>query len=175
MRLVPKSTRTIPQNRRAAGDIQEAPPEKRITRLPDLEKLADPPLSWIAAQAPTEAMIHPATPMSTHEPELTQQSLAQPKARDCRTQSCLSGARDRHVRAPLFVLGTLNARMGAMNVTRTGALGSAGYECVISRRHPLDNARPTAGDCCYPAPAFPGRVLGQRSVLRPSEQITDNG
>jgi hypothetical protein len=50
-------------------------------------------------------------------------------------------ARDRHVRAPLFVLGTLNARMGAMNVTRTGALGRAGCGCDISKRCRLDIAR----------------------------------
>src|SRR3954470_2254842 len=67
MRPAPNSTKAIPQKRRAAGDIQEAPPERRMTRLPDFEKPAGPPLLWMAAQAPTEAMIHPATPMSTRE------------------------------------------------------------------------------------------------------------
>jgi hypothetical protein len=57
MREAPKATRTIPQKRRAEGDIQEAPPERRITW----------PLLRIAAQEPTKAMIHPATPMSTRE------------------------------------------------------------------------------------------------------------
>jgi hypothetical protein len=59
MRQAPKSTRTIPQKRRMVGDIQEAPPEGRITM----------PLLRIAAHAPTKAMIHPATPMSTREAE----------------------------------------------------------------------------------------------------------
>src|SRR5207302_5334596 len=61
IRQAPKSTRTIPQKRRMEGDIQEAPPDKRITW----------PLLWIAAQEPTKAMIHPATPMSTREGEST--------------------------------------------------------------------------------------------------------
>src|SRR5438067_1775150 len=83
MRPAPKSTRTIPQKRRAEGDIQEAPPDRRITA----------PLLWRTAHEPTKAMIQPATPMSTREGESTErvsrldQFLCNPPSRESRLRS----------------------------------------------------------------------------------------
>src|SRR5437764_12742628 len=59
MRQASKTTTVTAWNRRVAGGIQDAPPAKRVGW----------PLLWIAAQAPTAAMIHPATPISIREAE----------------------------------------------------------------------------------------------------------
>src|SRR5881227_2757164 len=61
MRQAPKTTTVTAWNRRVAGGIQDAPPAKRVGW----------PLLWIAAQAPTAAMIHPATPISIRDAEST--------------------------------------------------------------------------------------------------------
>lgn len=65
IRQVPKTVRMTAQNRRAAGDIRDSPPEK-----PDGDVPGTPPsLLRIAAKAPTDTIINPAKPVRIREPE----------------------------------------------------------------------------------------------------------